>query len=50
METRLAARFSRWRRYRQMVRELRDFSNHELSELGFARQDIERIAYKAVYR
>jgi uncharacterized protein YjiS (DUF1127 family) len=40
-------RYRRWRRYRTMVRELRSYSHHELTELGIARQDIERLASEA---
>jgi uncharacterized protein YjiS (DUF1127 family) len=39
--------FQRWRRYHRMVRELNDYSNHELSELGITRADIGRIALDA---
>ena len=41
--------YRRWQRYRTMVRELRDYSHHELTELGVARADISRIAFDAVY-
>lgn len=37
------------RRYKTMRRELRDYSHHELTELGIARADIDRLAYDAVY-
>ena len=37
------------RRYKAMRRELRDYSHHELTELGIARADIDRVAYDAVY-
>jgi uncharacterized protein YjiS (DUF1127 family) len=40
-------RYRRWRRYRTMVRELREYSHNELTELGIARQDIERVAWAA---
>jgi uncharacterized protein YjiS (DUF1127 family) len=46
----MESRFQRWRRYRRIVRELQDYSNHELSELGIARVDIGRLARDAVYR
>lgn len=41
--------YRRWQRYRSMVRELRDYAHHELSELGIARADISRVAFDAVY-
>ena len=41
--------YRRLQRYRMMVRELRDYSHHELTELGVARADIGRIAFNAVY-
>jgi uncharacterized protein YjiS (DUF1127 family) len=39
--------FRRWRRYQQIVRELRGYSHHELTELGIAPADIGRIAWDA---
>jgi len=39
--------FRRWRRYQQVVRELRGYSHHELTELGIAPADIGRIAWDA---
>lgn len=42
-------RYRLWRRYRRMVRELGDYRHHELSDLGIARADIDRLAYDAVY-
>jgi uncharacterized protein YjiS (DUF1127 family) len=42
-------RFRHLRRYRMIVRELRDYSDHELNELGIARSDIERFAYATVF-
>jgi uncharacterized protein YjiS (DUF1127 family) len=36
--------FRRWRRYRQIVRELECYSHQELTELGIAPADIGRIA------
>lgn len=46
---RITENFRRWRRYRTMVRELRGYSHHELTELGIATADIDRIAAGAVY-
>ena len=46
----METRFQRWRRHRRMVRELNDYSNHELSELGIARADIGRIALDAIHK
>jgi uncharacterized protein YjiS (DUF1127 family) len=42
--------FRRWRRYRQMVRELESCSHGELTELGIAPTDIGRIAALAATR
>jgi uncharacterized protein YjiS (DUF1127 family) len=42
-------RYQRWRRYRSMVRELKSYSHHELTELGISQRDIERVAYAANY-
>jgi uncharacterized protein YjiS (DUF1127 family) len=42
-------RYTLWRRYRMMMRELGDYRHHELSDLGIARADIHRLAYDAVY-
>ena len=39
----------RRRRYRTLIRELSEFSHHELTELGIVRADIGRIAWDAVY-
>lgn len=39
----------RRRRYRTMRRELREYSHHELTELGIARADIDRISFEAAY-
>jgi uncharacterized protein YjiS (DUF1127 family) len=33
-----------WRRYREAIRELSQMSDHELSDIGIHRCDIERIA------
>lgn len=44
----LKTRFSTWKRYSRTVSELEALSNRELSDLGFARSDIPRIAREAV--
>ena len=36
-------RFNAWRRYRDAVRELSKFSDHELCDIGILRCDIEDI-------
>ena len=36
--------FKRWSAYQQTVRELNALGNRELSDLGIARSDIQRIA------
>jgi len=42
-------RILRRRRYKLLVRELSEFSHHELTELGIAPADIGRVAWHAVY-
>ena len=42
-------RIRRWRRYRTFIREMGDYSHHELTELGIARADIGRIAWDAAF-
>jgi hypothetical protein len=42
-------RILRRRRYQLLVRELSEFSHHELIELGIAPADIGRVAWHAVY-
>jgi uncharacterized protein YjiS (DUF1127 family) len=42
-------RLRRWRHYRRTVRELQEYRHHELSELGIARSDIDRIARNAAW-
>jgi uncharacterized protein YjiS (DUF1127 family) len=42
-------RIRRRRRYKVLVREMGEFSHHELTEMGIARADIGRIAWDAVY-
>jgi uncharacterized protein YjiS (DUF1127 family) len=41
-------RYRRWRSYRRVVRELREYSNDELAELGMSPYDIESIAIRTV--
>jgi len=43
----LTARFRRWRRYRETVRELQGLSGRELQDLGIQRGDIGRLAREA---
>jgi len=42
-------RYRLWRQYRRMVREVGDYRHHELSDLGIARADIDRLDFDAVY-
>ena len=44
----LVASFRSWRKYRETCAELSRLSNRELSDLGIARADIERVAKRAV--
>jgi uncharacterized protein YjiS (DUF1127 family) len=44
----LKSRISTWKRYNRTVSELAALSNRELSDLGIARGDINRIAREAV--
>ncbi len=39
----ISAKLSAWRRYRETVRELSQFSDRELSDIGICRCDIEDI-------
>lgn len=43
-----ARSFANWRKYRQTVVELDRMSNRELTDLGIARADIQRVARAAV--
>ena len=43
----IAEKVAVWRRYRETVRELSQFSDHELSDIGIRRCDIARIAASA---
>ena len=45
----LKERYTLWRRYRRIVRELGDYRHHELADLGIPGADINRLAYDAVY-
>lgn len=45
----IAGRLRRHRRYRRMVRELHDYARNELTELGIAPADIDRVARDAAY-
>ncbi len=40
----ISKKLSAWRRYREAVRELSQLSDHELSDIGVSRCDIENIA------
>jgi uncharacterized protein YjiS (DUF1127 family) len=40
----ISAKLSAWRRYRETVRELSQFSDHELSDIGIRRSEIDDIA------
>ena len=44
----IARSFATWRKYRQTVVELDRMSNRELTDLGIARSDIQRVARAAV--
>jgi uncharacterized protein YjiS (DUF1127 family) len=39
----ISEKFNAWRRYRDAVREVSQFSNHELCDIGIRRCDIEDI-------
>ena len=39
----ISEKFNAWRRYRNAVRELSRFSDHELCDIGICRCDIEDI-------
>jgi len=40
----IAEKVAAWRRYREAVRELSQFSDHELADIGIIRSDIARVA------
>ncbi|NMD06997.1 MAG: DUF1127 domain-containing protein [Phyllobacteriaceae bacterium] len=43
----LKTRITAWKRYNRTVSELNALSNRELSDLGIARSDIQRVARQA---
>ena len=43
----LKSRYSTWKRYSRTLQELQSLSNRELTDLGIARADIERLAREA---
>jgi len=46
----ISKKFSAWRRYRDAVRELSQFSDHELCDIGIRRCDIEDIVRRPFAR
>lgn len=42
--------YRNWRRYRETVSELAQLSNRELADLGIPREDIGRVAKRAILR
>jgi uncharacterized protein YjiS (DUF1127 family) len=40
----IATKLAAWRRYREIVRELSQFSDQELADIGITRCDIGRVA------
>jgi len=46
----ISAKLSAWRRYREAVRELSQFSDRELSDIGIRRCDIEDIVRRPFAR
>ncbi len=46
----ISAKLSAWRRYREAVRELSQFSDRELSDIGIRRGDIEDVVRRQVAR
>jgi uncharacterized protein YjiS (DUF1127 family) len=44
----IAAKVAAWRRYREIVRELSQFSDQELADMGITRGDIARVANDGV--
>jgi uncharacterized protein YjiS (DUF1127 family) len=46
----ISAKLGAWRRYREAVRELSQFSDHELSDIGIRRGEIEDIVRRPVAR
>ena len=44
----ISEKLNAWRRYREAVRQLSQLSDHELSDIGIGRGDIEAIARRPV--
>ena len=44
----ISEKLTAWRRYREAVRELSQLSDHELSNIGIRRGDIEDIARRSL--
>lgn len=44
----IARTYRNWRRYRETVNELAQLSNRELADLGIPREDIARVARRAI--
>jgi uncharacterized protein YjiS (DUF1127 family) len=44
----ISEKLNAWRRYREAVRELSQLSDHELSDIGIRRGDIEDIARRSL--
>ena len=44
----ISEKLSAWRRYREAVRELSQLSDHELSDIGIRRGEIETIVRRSV--
>ena len=42
--------YRNWRRYRDTVSELAQLSNRDLADLGIAREDISRVAKRAIIK
>jgi uncharacterized protein YjiS (DUF1127 family) len=40
----IAEKVAAWRRYRETIRQLSQFSDHELADIGIGRSDIGRVA------
>jgi uncharacterized protein YjiS (DUF1127 family) len=45
---RISDKLDAWRRYRQAMRELSQLSDHDLSDIGIGRGDIEYVARRPV--
>jgi uncharacterized protein YjiS (DUF1127 family) len=44
----ISEKMEAWRRYREAVRQLSQLSDHELSDIGIGRGDIEAVARRPV--